>query len=65
MSGLVRRMDHEERLGHLVRDVSALCGWDITAQPPAADGMLPEARHIEFYGRANGADVVVATRNEN
>ena len=56
---------HEEALGHAVRDVSAdKCGWDITAQPPAADGVLPEARHIEVKGRTKGADVVIVTRNE-
>lgn len=58
-------IDHEEGLGHAVKDVSALkCGWDITAQPPAVDGVLPEARHVEVKGRVKGADVVIVTRNE-
>lgn len=56
---------HEEALGHAVRDVSAdKCGWDITSQPPAIDGVLPEPRHIEVKGRVKGADVIIVTRNE-
>lgn len=56
---------HEQALGHQVYDVSAQkCGWDITAQPPAIDGVLPEPRHIEVKGRAKGADVILLTRNE-
>ncbi|MEJ5209324.1 helicase-related protein [Denitratimonas sp. CY0512] len=56
---------HEEALGHAVKDVSAeKCGWDITAQPPATAGALPEPRHIEVKGRARGADVITVTRNE-
>ena len=58
-------MAHEEALGHAVKDVSALkCGWDVTAQPPPVNGVLPESRHIEIKGRAKGADVVIVTRNE-
>lgn len=58
-------MAHEEALGHVVKDVSAdKCGWDITSHPPAVDGVLPEARHIEVKGRAKGADSIIVTRNE-
>jgi len=56
---------YEEALGHAVKDVSAeKCGWDITAQPAATAGALPEPRHIEVKGRAQGADVITVTRNE-
>ncbi|MFT4256145.1 MAG: helicase-related protein [Pseudoxanthomonas sp.] len=56
---------HEQALGHAVKDVSTQkCGWDITAQPPAIGGVLPEARHIEVKGRVSGSDVVTVTRNE-
>jgi hypothetical protein len=55
----------EEVRGCVVTDVSAeKCGWDVTAQPPVVDGILPEARHIEVKGRAKGADVITITRNE-
>ena len=55
----------EEAKGHTVVDVSAQkCGWDLTAYPPAADGKLPVARHIEVKGRAKGAATVTITRNE-
>jgi superfamily II DNA or RNA helicase len=56
---------HEESRGHVVKDVSAeKCGWDITAQPPAVDGVLVDARHIEVKGRAIGAGEIIVTRNE-
>ena len=55
----------EEARGHSVVDVSAQkCGWDLTAYPPAADGKLPAARHIEVKGRVQGATTVTITRNE-
>ncbi len=55
----------EQAMGHTVKDVSAeKCGWDITAFPPAADGQLPQARHIEVKGRAKGQDSIIVTRNE-
>ncbi len=55
----------ERARGCTVTDVSAeKCGWDITAQPPIVDGILPEARHIEVKGRAKGADIITVTRNE-
>ena len=55
----------EEAKGHTVVDVSAQkCGWDLTAYPPAADGKLPVARHIEVKGRVKGAATVTITRNE-
>jgi superfamily II DNA or RNA helicase len=55
----------EEAKGHTVVDVSAQkCGWDLTAYPPAADGKLPVARHIEVKGRIKGAATVTITRNE-
>ena len=55
----------EEAKGHTVVDVSAQkCGWDLTAYPPAADGKLPVARHIEVKGRVQGATTVTITRNE-
>jgi hypothetical protein len=55
----------EEAKGHTVVDVSAQkCGWDLTAYPPAADGKLPVARHIEVKGRVEGATTVTITRNE-
>ncbi|MBS0558272.1 MAG: DUF3883 domain-containing protein [Proteobacteria bacterium] len=55
----------EQALGHNVTDVSAeKCGWDITAQPPIANGVLPESRHIEVKGRAKGADTITVSRNE-
>lgn len=58
-------MTHERALGHVVTDVSAeKCGWDVTAQPPITDGVLPEARHIEVKGRVQGADVITITTNE-
>jgi hypothetical protein len=58
-------MAHEQALGHAVWDVSTQkCGWDITAQPPVVEGVLPDARHIEVKGRVKGADVVIVTRNE-
>jgi hypothetical protein len=58
--------DHEEALGHTVKDVSAeKCGWDITARPKAnPDGSLPQDRHIEVKGRAKGHDVITVSRNE-
>lgn len=55
----------ETALGHAVSDVSAHnCGWDVTSQPPAQDGRLPPARHIEVKGRAKGQDTLTVTRNE-
>jgi superfamily II DNA or RNA helicase len=58
-------MAAEQARGHVVTDVSReKCGWDITAQPPIMDGVLPESRHIEVKGRAKGADVITVTRNE-
>ena len=55
----------EEAKGHTVVDVSAQkCGWDLTAYPPADDGKLPVARHIEVKGRIKGAATVTITRNE-
>ena len=55
----------EKARGCMVIDVSAeKCGWDVTAQPPIVDGVLPEARHIEVKGRAKGADTITVTRNE-
>ncbi len=59
----VRRV--EEAKGHMVVDVSAQkCGWDLSAYPPAIDGKLPTARHIEVKGRVKGATTVTVTRNE-
>lgn len=58
-------MDAERALGHQVIDVSAQkCGWDITSIPPAQDGKLPMARHIEVKGRARGSTTVTVTKNE-
>jgi hypothetical protein len=58
-------MDAERAMGHAVYDVSAeKCGWDITSIPPASDGKLPPARHIEVKGRAKGASTITVTRNE-
>lgn len=55
----------EEANGCRVVDVSAQkCGWDLTSYPPQLNGKLPEARHIEVKGRANGAATVTITRNE-
>ncbi|MGK4007146.1 helicase-related protein [Sorangium sp. So ce1036] len=55
----------EEARGCRVVDVSSQkCGWDLTSYPPAVDGKLPEARHIEVKGRARGASTVTVTRNE-
>lgn len=55
----------EEARGCRVVDVSAQkCGWDITSYAPAADGRLPEARHIEVKGRVKGATTVTVTKNE-
>ncbi|TVQ34745.1 MAG: DUF3883 domain-containing protein [Wenzhouxiangella sp.] len=55
----------EEALGHTVRDVSAdNCGWDLTAQPPAVDGVLPPSRHIEVKGRAAGQETITVSSNE-
>ena len=60
----VRRV--EEERGCKVVDVSAQkCGWDLTSYPPAAaDGKLPDARHIEVKGRVKGATTITVTRNE-
>ncbi|MDW8336962.1 MAG: helicase-related protein [Tepidimonas sp.] len=58
-------MEAERALGHEVIDVSAeKCGWDITSLPPAQDGRLPPARHIEVKGRAKGQTTLTVTRNE-
>ncbi len=55
----------ERAAGCTVTDVSAAkCGWDLTSQPPAVDGLLPPPRHIEVKGRAAGADTITVTRNE-
>ena len=55
----------EEARGYRVVDVSAQkCGWDITSYRPAADGKLPESRHIEVKGRVKGASTVTVTKNE-
>jgi hypothetical protein len=55
----------EEALGHSVKDVSAdNCGWDLTAQPPEVDGVLPPSRHIEVKGRAAGQETVTVSSNE-
>jgi superfamily II DNA or RNA helicase len=55
----------EEALGHTVVDVSAeKCGWDLTSIPPAVDGRMPQARHIEVKGRAKGQSTITVTRNE-
>lgn len=55
----------EEAQGCRVEDVAAAkCGWDLTAYPPAVDGIQPDARHIEVKGRAKGSDTVTITRNE-
>ena len=55
----------EEAQGRRVVDVSAdKCGWDLSSYPPALDGKLAEARHIEVKGRHMGADTLTVTRNE-
>ncbi len=55
----------EEAKGCRVVDVSSeKCGWDLTSYPPAADGKLPQPRHIEVKGRVKGAGTVCVTRNE-
>jgi hypothetical protein len=55
----------EEAKGHRVDDVSAeQCGWDLTSYPPAVNGVLPDARHIEVKGRVKGATTITVTRNE-
>jgi hypothetical protein len=46
-------------------DVSSQkCGWDITSYEPAANGRVPDARHIEVKGRVKGASTVTVTKNE-
>ncbi|WP_425059913.1 hypothetical protein SCACP_05430 [Sporomusa carbonis] len=58
-------MAAERALGHEVYDVSAeKCGWDVTSIPPAVDGKLPTARHIEVKGRVKGSATITVTRNE-
>jgi hypothetical protein len=58
-------MNAERALGHTVTDVSAhKCGWDVTSQPPAVNGRLPDARHIEVKGRTKGSTTLTVTRNE-
>jgi hypothetical protein len=58
-------MEAERALGHTVIDVSAQkCGWDVTSLPPALNGKLPPARHIEVKGRAKGQTTITVTRNE-
>ncbi len=55
----------ETARGHKCVDVSKeKCGWDITSYPPAANGVVPEPRHIEVKGRVKGATTVTVTRNE-
>jgi SNF2 family DNA or RNA helicase len=55
----------EESRGCQVHDVSAeKCGWDLTSQPPLANGRQPDAKHIEVKGRVKGAATVTVTRNE-
>ncbi|TQE99105.1 MAG: DUF3883 domain-containing protein [Spiribacter salinus] len=55
----------EEALGNSVKDVSAdNCGWDLTAQPPEVDGVLPPSRHIEVKGRAAGQETITVSSNE-
>ena len=55
----------EEALGNTVKDVSAdNCGWDLTAQPPAIDGILPPGRHIEVKGRSAGQETITVSSNE-
>ena len=56
----------EEARGCKVVDVSEQkCGWDLSSYPPAAaDGKLPETRHIEVKGRVKGAATITVTRNE-
>jgi superfamily II DNA or RNA helicase len=58
-------MDKESSFGHKTKDVSAeKCGWDITARPPAVNGVIPEDRHIEVKGRAKGQSTITVSRNE-
>ncbi|MDT8322113.1 MAG: DUF3883 domain-containing protein [Xanthomonadales bacterium] len=58
-------IEAERALGHEIRDVSAdNCGWDLTAQPPAREGVLPPSRHIEVKGRAAGQETITVTSNE-
>lgn len=58
-------MEAERARGHEVIDVSAeKCGWDLTAIPPAVGGRLPEVRHIEVKGRAQGSSTITVTKNE-
>jgi len=58
-------IEAETALGHQVRDVSAdNCGWDLTAQSPARNGVLPPSRHIEVKGRATGQETITVTSNE-
>ncbi|MBD5801785.1 RNA polymerase-associated protein RapA [Azoarcus sp. Aa7] len=58
-------IDAERSLGHHVIDVSRdKCGWDVTAQPPASNGRLPQPRHIEVKGRAKGQSTITVTKNE-
>jgi hypothetical protein len=55
----------ETALGNQVKDVSLQkCGWDISSQPPAINGKLQEARHIEVKGRAKDQTTITVTRNE-
>jgi hypothetical protein len=55
----------EQAMGSTVYDVSAeKCGWDVTSLPPAREGKLPTARHIEVKGRAKGATIITVSRNE-
>lgn len=58
-------MQAEQELGHTTVDVSAQkCGWDITSYPPATDGKMPKARHIEVKGRSKGNTTITVTKNE-
>ena len=58
-------MDAERALGNDVYDVSAeKCGWDVTSVPKSANGVIPEARHIEVKGRATGQETVTVSKNE-
>lgn len=58
-------MQAEQALGHTTVDVSAQkCGWDITSYPPATDGKMPNARHIEVKGRSKGNTTITVTKNE-
>ena len=55
----------ERSKGHHVVDVSDKnWGWDISSYPPTANGVQPDAHHIEVKGRVAGAETITVSHSE-